>query len=1266
LTYSRARKKRKREKKIKIWSYKMKKYVLITMIMLISLSLLADEFEIVNQRTFFTKTFQISDVRYRTKISPVPIHYLNENNAMVDIPEIDKEFFLDLAYSQIRNERSYDWTFQQVNNGSAVKTLRPAPYNPPTVYHYHYNGNRVGFNQSGNEQETHRTLITFPRIVNTDFDYPYNGIPTNKILILNSSLTYTGANPNNFGNFIIYSRDWISHYGGTQSVSEYYYNDYVTSDTLYIVDKLDATEIFSTSTLEEDSTYYENVTNWFNGDFLQFTYVKENETHSNSDNYISVNLALLYYEYDLLLPISGFVTGSNNQNVQMTFSGQGSVYTDSNGYYEKYVPHGWSGTIIPSKEDFIFEPISRTLSDVTQDKPNQNFEIFTLPTLSGNISLNGGNSNIVNTAIQIKQVNSTSSVTIYPDSNGNFSHQFQPYQFGIYDLKITHYNLLNDSYYPKYYNGIEISAGSDVDLGTISLNLITSIAYVSPNGNYFPSIQEAMYYLTNYTDVSELGTIFLFPGTYFENEIYLIVKTIQIRGSNTSHDNERTIIDFNGNQGFIFPAGIEISVGLDKISNLTIQNASCAISIEDKHPLIENVLIRDCILPSDHPVNIKTSGINILSSAEVVHCEIVNCVGNWTSYDPYTVSYGGGIYIENNTENTTIVERTTVSNCGAKEGAAIYATGTGKIVIEQNLIKENTTIYGTSGPILVPGLCSGIAINNCSDILIKNNLIIENDFSLPPNSYIGQSIYVTNCNNGVVEIVNNTITNNENLIGVHLYSNSNLNATITNNIISGNKKGIYSVSSTLPEITYSAVYGNSSANYENCAAGVGCLDSSPQLDANYQPIWNSALRSPVIDAGDPSILDADGTPSDIGALSAISHDYFTVTATSGGRVRWRSFPVIDRNLVTHGQETTYICAPVEEQTDWFTIRNQDGEKKEWDAPPQGSGWEYDLDNLDSKAGYKITTNHNVEIPVPGFKQADNTVLELQAGNNWIGYFIEEPMYLQDAFEGIWHNIRYIASEDWYYQEVGVNPPSERTTLIYGKMYDICVYESCSFVYGNPTYPPIVPKEREKTAGFNYVETYDYAPINIAYIDDISVVEVGVYRGSECIGASKVEDFPVQILAFVDDERANDEISFQFFYGDRTYRQAKDFQVYKQATNSYETDRIKLRPYESVQITFGEPEVPAPLTLSLHNYPNPFNPLTKISYSLPADTYVQLHIYNVKGQKVKTLVSDKKQAGHHAVEWNSTDNNGRTVSSGVYFYRLITDEKELVNKMMLLK
>jgi parallel beta-helix repeat protein len=86
-----------------------------------------------------------------------------------------------------------------------------------------------------------------------------------------------------------------------------------------------------------------------------------------------------------------------------------------------------------------------------------------------------------------------------------------------------------------------------------------------------------------------------------------------------------------------------------------------------------------------------------------------------------------------------------------------------------------------------------------------------------------------------------------------------------------------------------------------------------------------------------------------------------------------------------------------------------------------------------------------------------------------------------------------------------------------------------------------------------------------------------------------------------------------------------------------------------------------------NYPNPFNPTTTISFSIPEDSKVRVSIYNVKGQKVKTLVNDELEKGLHKIIWDSKDNSGKSVSSGVYFYKLNVNGKDkAVRKCLLLK
>ncbi len=90
------------------------------------------------------------------------------------------------------------------------------------------------------------------------------------------------------------------------------------------------------------------------------------------------------------------------------------------------------------------------------------------------------------------------------------------------------------------------------------------------------------------------------------------------------------------------------------------------------------------------------------------------------------------------------------------------------------------------------------------------------------------------------------------------------------------------------------------------------------------------------------------------------------------------------------------------------------------------------------------------------------------------------------------------------------------------------------------------------------------------------------------------------------------------------------------------------------------------TALMNNYPNPFNPTTTIKFSLAKKAQVRLDVYNIRGQKVKTLVNDSMDAGAHQIVWNGDDDAGKTAASGVYFYRLKTGGYNSVRKMLLIK
>ena len=125
-----------------------------------------------------------------------------------------------------------------------------------------------------------------------------------------------------------------------------------------------------------------------------------------------------------------------------------------------------------------------------------------------------------------------------------------------------------------------------------------------------------------------------------------------------------------------------------------------------------------------------------------------------------------------------------------------------------------------------------------------------------------------------------------------------------------------------------------------------------------------------------------------------------------------------------------------------------------------------------------------------------------------------------------------------------------------------------------------------------------------------------------------------------------------------------YQSYETVVNPADQDQVDVNLYPS---TATEANDPVPLNSGLlGNHPNPFNPETKIEFFLSGYDLADLAIYNVKGQKVRTLVNEELTPGLHSVIWNGKDENGNDLTSGVYLYKLSSGGTESTRKMILMK
>ena len=552
-------------------------------------------------------------------------------------------------------------------------------------------------------------------------------------------------------------------------------------------------------------------------------------------------------------------------------------------------------------------------------------------------------------------------------------------------------------------------------------------------------------------------------------------------------------------------------------------------------------------------------------------------------------------------------------------------------------------------------------------IVISNSLISSNGSGLGTDL----DMIVENCT-----IVDNAYTGISGGYGT---------STIKSSIIYGNNTQINNGQGTV-NVSYSDV--------EDGYIGTGNINADPLFFDHLNDNYNLTQLSPCIDAGDPFLpLDPDDTVTDMGCYY-FHHDYDIKRFEEG--IQWVSFPYLTQQGTSNGEifeqayyengdpgllQLTSIGDPTINDFD-IIYGHRNGNDIEIDYY-SGDFIDDDFDNmLFRHEGYKVKVTDGGDptvLIVDGDRLGSYTLDMPDLENFWLGYYIPYPQNIEDAFGDDFGDVNRVWAEDWYYDALyiqrGGDPnqlssnSTKGKTMEYGKMYIVQMYRDVYDFSWNGSTTVEEPTKKTTPENFSYIEKIDYEVIDVVNIPS-NITEIGVFEDEICVGAIAVEDTCAQILVYSDNANRDPiPFTFEIVTGRGFSTPTKDYLVLNQMTGEFEPSVIISGRQGYSAIKFGEQEEPENIIsrpVLNGNYPNPFNPTTTISFSLPTEQDIELTIYNIKGQKIKTIYSGTADVGDHSIIWEGKDNSDKQVSSGIYFYKLTTNNKELTRKMLMMK
>jgi len=440
---------------------------------------------------------------------------------------------------------------------------------------------------------------------------------------------------------------------------------------------------------------------------------------------------------------------------------------------------------------------------------------------------------------------------------------------------------------------------------------------------------------------------------------------------------------------------------------------------------------------------------------------------------------------------------------------------------------------------------------------------------------------------------------------------------------------------------------------------------------------------------------------DIGAIPYDYDRYCTYSFTNDGQGNWKCFPVIDDYTTINIGGTNYRTDNMRaffRQYDGLQSQMTQVDFRWFDAthpldtyhyyPNAPITWHY----MEGDIGYLAVFNQNSVMPANnekyhGYHIPYDSPVSVPYPNteHWIGYFIPETQVAQVAFGTFLDELYYIQHKNWTMVRVKPKRGSSwivtlgsgqrSPTLSYGDMVIVK-----KFGADLPTYPEIdefvwyrygaaQQFTKEDPTYFSFNKEPEYTAIFVQ-MDSLSTAqEIAVVSDGVCYGAAVVENDLVMIPAFISSLPDGSELQLVTWDGAKAASNPISFNRYDTNSDQFVTcNNLIKQDCDFYYISTGNNNNSAPeiSSISISNYPNPFTPSTTINYSIPKEGNVIINIYNIKGQIVKTLVSESLKSGTYSIVWNGDDQNGKKVSAGLYFTRIQAQGKALTNKMVKLR